>query len=175
MEIIQVQLVCRLLYESVNSCAEVKMKNRVWYVKENETKFFENLQRDDAFQVIINGKDIQKENEFIYAIAEGFHFPVYSATEGKYVEWYPTAYKYPNNQVLSWDGLSDWITDLSWIESDRIHLIIENYRFFLIEFPIEKEYIIEFFEKKVLPWWEREVVDYTVGGKSKSFSLYLID
>ena len=74
----------------------------------------------------------------------------------------------------NWDSLSDWITDLSWIEQDSYILYITNYSMLLKEDQINKQIFLEILEDTV-KWFDGEIEKYVVNGKRKEFNVYLIE
>lgn len=104
---------------------------------------------------MIDGRNIQTKEEYLKIISIEFKFPIY-----------------PN---LTWDGYLDWIQDLEWLKSEGYILIIKNFKSLCNKERGVKELIINQFENAILPYWEDEVVHCVVGGKAKSFNVYLID
>ena len=51
--------------------------------------------------------------------------------------------------------------------------IIRNFKLFLQDDLKSKKEILEDFKEVVLPWWEKEVEQYVVGGKAKPFNIIL--
>ena len=132
------------------------MENKIHYVSSEEMQYLkaEFNKKNDVFIVEINGNLIQDEGEFLDTMTEKFKFP-YS--------------------VNGLDGYLDWIRDLDWIEKGEYILIINDFKNFLKNEPVVKENIIHTFEDTVLPWWSKEVEQYSVGGVSKPFNVYLVD
>lgn len=132
------------------------------------------INKNNVFIVEINGEKVKNENDWLYTMAEKFHFPVFFEKEKNVVEWFDGAYEYPRNHFMNWERYEDWLTDLSWIEQDSIILIIKNYSKLLIKYPESKEYILNNFKNVILPWWEKDVMMYMVDGRKKDFNVYLI-
>ena len=130
--------------------------------------------RNNAFVVEINGEEVKNEKDWLYIMAEKFHFPVFLEEEKKVVEWFDGAYGYSRNYFMNWEQYEDWLTDLSWVKQNSIILIIKNYSKLLIEYSESKEYIMNNFKNVILPWWEKDVVMYMVGGRKRDFDIYLI-
>lgn len=128
-----------------------------------------------TFLVEINGLEIQSEQEWLYAISESFHFPVFSKKEKKYINWYKGFNKSPTDLKINWNIYDDWMTDLDWLGKEAYMIIIYNYYQLLSKYPESKLYIINNFKNMILPWWEKDVVDCVVGGKTKPFNVYLVD
>ena len=124
------------------------IKNKIFY----ETNIDQKILKDGLI-IKIDGKNIRTKEEFFKEIEIYFSFP--RSCEG------------------SLDRFLDWMCDLSWIESDKINVIIKNYNLFLDNDRQFKEIVFQCFEEDILPFWEKEVETVVVGGKPKSFNLYL--
>ena len=98
--------------------------NKVVNIKSKDVKnILTNLNRKNSYLVRLDGKKIKNECELLQSIAYGFRFPVYSKNKKKYISWSPFVCRKSYSDI-SWDGVNDWITDLSWIEFNSIHLFI---------------------------------------------------
>ena len=75
----------------------------------------------------------------------------------------------------SYNGYDDWMTDGTYFNNDKIHLIILNYDMFISEDIEAKQIIMDHFETHILPWWEHDVVNCVVGGKTKEFNVYIVE
>lgn len=127
---------------------------------------------NSSFIVKIDGKKIKTEEDWLYTMAEAFHFPVPISGTTQNMYWFEGAYstrKYP----MTWQIYDDWITDLEWLNTNSVVLIVLNYSDMLIDFPDAKEKVITRFKEDILPWWESEVVNCVVGGKPKEFNVFL--
>ena len=131
------------------------MENRLLYV--SPTEIFEiklNAQIDDAiFLGEIDGGSIGSISEYLALMSELFKFPTPSR---------------------SLDSYNDWMRDLDWLGKDSYVLIVYNYAKLFSNDNKLKSVIIDGFEQVILPWWQREVEDCVVGGKVKSFNVYLV-
>jgi len=108
----------------------------------------------EVYLVEINGSEIQSWDEYVSQIQQRFKFPT------------------PCNDSV--DRYLDWMRDLSWIEKENYMLVIYQFdRFFEHEPELKNEIILDF-KEIILPFWQEEVVDIVVGGKEKSFMVYLI-
>ncbi len=111
----------------------------------------------DSIKFIIDGKDIQNEEEYLETMTEKFELPKF------------------NNKVCNMNGLIDWMTDLTWLEEkfeilDNISLIIKNYRkAFNGNFNDIDYFIIDTFEDAILPRWENHKTH------AKKFNVYLVE
>ncbi|EOH95910.1 hypothetical protein UAY_03336 [Enterococcus moraviensis ATCC BAA-383] len=111
------------------------------------------MKNNNCYTVELDGKQIQSKEQFFQSVKEKFDL----------------------SDVSGWDSLTDWMTDLSWIDNNCFKIIIYNYSEFLSEDKNTKELFIEIFQDDILLFWEKEVVDTVVDGKTKSFNVYLID
>ena len=126
------------------------MKNRIHNITKLE---MQDRLPFSGFVAIFYGKQIQKKEEL-------FHFL-------KKIVGLPDA----NN----WSSITDWLTDLSWIKAEEYSFIFENYDSFLKDDLSSKDLFLEILEEDVLPWWESDVEKHVVGGKVKSFQVYIVE
>lgn len=101
------------------------------------------------FKREFDGEKIQNWGEYIKTIGDAFNFPSFS--------------RYPN-----YDGYIDWMKDLSWIKSDTILLIINNYNDFMKNNEQEKIKFLEMIECILLRRNER------IGKKNFSQKVLLV-
>lgn len=132
------------------------MKNEMVYVNQKEVwkmkrKIYAN---DDTFCVEIDGRKCSHLADYFIEISNKFQFPTIAK---------------------GFDVYDDWITDLTWINQDKIVVIINNYTDFLRCDLLSKKKVLELFEQSILPWWDTEVCNCVVGGIPKSFTVYLVD
>jgi hypothetical protein len=132
------------------------MKNKIYRVSSKEIdEIKQKFQKDDTiFVAEIDGKTINSKEEYLTLMSKLFDFPIISR---------------------GFDGYSDWIRDLSWLEKESYALIIHNYKSFLANDTELKSFIIKNFEETVFPWWEEEVIYCMAGGVPKPFNVYLVD
>lgn len=136
------------------------MKNNIYYITDSQKKTLikSSTKNADIYLAELNGEIIPTLNDYLKKIGETFKFPVFS-----------------NYDTLNLDAYLDWITDLSWLNAQEFVLIIRNFKLFLQDDLKSKKEILEDFKEVVLPWWEKEVEQYVVGGKAKPFNIYLVD
>jgi hypothetical protein len=65
--------------------------------------------------------------------------------------------------------------DLEWLNKKGYVLIIYNYKNFLNQVFSYRPTIVNGFAELILPWWQKEVEYCVVGGKTKTFNVYLVD
>ena len=136
------------------------MKNNIYYITDSQKKTLikSSTKNADIYLAELNGEIIPTLNDYLKKIGETFKFPVFS-----------------NYDTLNLDAYLDWITDLSWLNAQEFVLIIRNFKLFLQDDLKSKKEILEDFKEVVLPWWEKEVEQYVVGGKAKPFNIYLVN
>jgi hypothetical protein len=85
-----------------------------------------------------------------------------------------TKMQFPGTCKNKFSRFDDWMTDLSWISADQgICLIVNNYSKFLSLDPVFKENLIEDFRDNILPFWEKDVLQYVKDGKTRRFDMIL--
>ena len=141
------------------------IKNKIYNISQSEIAKLKDQMISDTslFLVEIDGEKIQTWKEYITEVETKFEFPRSCEFMG--------------------DRYLDWITDLTWFEEgkykenkiDKFAIIIFKYSEFCVNKLSTKVEIIEDFYETILPFWEEEVQRVVVGGKPKSFNLYLVD
>lgn len=124
--------------------------NKINYVSSNEYKISQNTKA-----ITIDGLKIQNLKEYFKTISEKFSFP-------------------NENERLNYSAYTDWLTDLSWLDSDSIALVIKNFSMFMRDEQKEKTMIMEIFKDDILPFWDKEVENSVVGGKRRDFNIYCL-
>lgn len=130
------------------------MKNKIIYVSVDEMKEIKLRFQNNVLVVEIEGKKCSNLTDYLCLMSNLFCFPTKSR---------------------GLDSYNDWMTDLSWLNRNEIVIIIYDYSVFLNQDLSLKKCIIENFEKVILPWWESEVVNCMVDGKTKKVTVYLVD
>lgn len=149
--------------------------NKILNIKSKDVKkILININKKNSYLVRLDGNKIKTECELLRSIAYGFHFPIYSKNKKKYISWTPFTSKTSYSNI-NWDGMNDWMMDLSWIKSNSIHFIVFNYNSMLKDDSATRKYFNEYLIDTLLPWWEKEVIDCVVDGKTKDFMVYYID
>ncbi|WP_312071748.1 barstar family protein [Anaerotignum propionicum] len=108
----------------------------------------------NALKVDIDGAEIQTWKDFIRSIEKSFQFPTTCED--------------------SMDRYLDWIRDLSWLENEAFIILVKNSKEFFVNNSKLRDEILNDLEEVVLPFWESEVEEVVVDGKSKLFRVYLI-
>lgn len=121
--------------------------------KEKLVLLSKEIRKGNCYTIELDGEQIQSKEQFFQSMKEKFDL----------------------SDVSGWDSLTDWMTDLSWIDSNCFKLVIYNYSEFLKDDMPAKELFIETFREDIILFWEKEVLDTVVDGKTKSFNVYLID
>lgn len=107
--------------------------------------------------VVMDGVNFQRIEDFVDYVEKELEFPVSCG-----------------HDIGMLDRFNDWIRDLTWFDYDTYIFIIYNYDEFLKNDVSAKQWVISvIFEEIVLPWWEKDVVNCMVGGKTKNVQLYL--
>jgi len=133
------------------------MKNSLYTVKDGQYDLIkrELLQANDIYTVSINGENIQTWDAFLDVMINEFRLPM--------------------GEHKNANAYLDWMRDLEWLDKNGYVLIIENYSKFMKDNSKIKKVIINDFEEIILPFWESEVENVVIGGKKKSFNVYLVD
>ena len=118
---------------------------------------------DGSKKFIIDGNDIQTEEDYYKNITEKFDFLQF------------------NNQLCNYAGYLDWMRDLTWLDENfgnpnaplkpyNFSLIITNYRkAFGGNFNDLDYYVIELFIRVILPYWEEDET------YARKFNVYLVE
>ena len=106
-------------------------------------------------RVVIDGKKVQALEDFLIIMENEFDFP--RPCKG------------------SIDRCLDWMTDLTWYDFKKFELVITNRKEFVKDDIALRNDILSWFTRIILPFWEEEVLEVTVGGELKEFDVYLVD
>lgn len=128
--------------------------NVISYINRMEVKKLKiQLKTVDCYTVEVPGTKIQTKRSFLDFMGEKFAMPDYQG----------------------WDAYADWMTDLSWIPNQQICVIIDDYGSFLRKDPRARKDSMEIFKDDILPFWEKDVLKFVVGGKTRVFNVYLVN
>ena len=140
------------------------MKNKNLLIISKEI-YFESLPKN-ALKFIIDGSNIKTEVDFLKIMSSTFDFPKFG------------------NKICNLDGFLDWMRDLSWFddiscknqdETVDMVLIIKNYsKLFNGNMEEINFFVIENFIDYILPYWEKDVLNYP-GVGTRKFDVYLIE
>lgn len=134
------------------------MNNLIFNITKEEINKIKSELKDKVFIAEIDGDKINSWEDYWAAMSKLFLFP-----------------ELPAYMKPDYHSYYDIMTDLSWIDTDSIILIINKFTLFLQGEHALKDDIIKDFKDYLLPFWEEEVEKTVVGGKKKSFCVYLID
>ena len=126
------------------------VKNKIHYITKLE---MQDRLLFSGFVAIFDGKQIQNKEELLSFLEKTVGLP----------------------DANNWSSITDWLTDLSWIKAEEYSFIFENYDSFLKDDLFSKDLFLEILEEDVLPWWESDVEKHVVGGKVKSFQVYIVE
>ena len=111
-----------------------------------------------------------EENSFLIVVLNGNEILDKTA----FFKEMETKMQFPGTCKNKFSRFDDWMTDLSWISADQgICLIVNNYSKFLSLDPFFKENLIEDFRDNILPFWEKDVLQYVKDGKTRRFDMIL--
>jgi len=134
------------------------MKNRVIKINERETCKILSNATPDTFIAEIDGSEISDTDDLFDKFASAFGFRISGS------EW-----------SKNWAAFDDMMTDLDWLPQSKIVLVIRHYDSLLLNKPYEKKRLISYLNDSILPFWEHDVLDVTVDGKMRGFTVYLTD
>ncbi len=134
------------------------MNNLIVTVAKEEIDKIKSEANGKFFIAEINGAEINCWEDYWSAMSSIFSFP-----------------ELPAYMKPDYHSYYDIMTDLNWLNAAGIILIINNFSFFLKGEHALKDNIIKDFKDYLLPFWEQEVENTVVGGKKKSFCVYLVD
>lgn len=112
------------------------------------------LQKDSTCRIILDGKTIKTKKEFCRKLEEEFQFPEKSTNMNMFL---------------------DYFTDLSWLDVEKIELIIINKKHFMAREKGSRKEIIKALKEYILPFWDSEVEEVVVGGKRKDFHVFFVN
>ncbi|MDE5862052.1 MAG: hypothetical protein K2H28_07645 [Ruminococcus sp.] len=143
--------------------------NQIKYISKSEIPY---IKCSNSFIVEIDGKTIQSENDWLYTMAEKFHFPVDDGQ--KNIDWFSGAFEYPRKYLMNRNRFNDWITDLEWLETNSIILIIFNYADFIADSYETKKYITDDLQN-IIDFWENDAEKCIFCGQRKDFNVYIVE
>ena len=83
--------------------------------------------------------------------------------------------EFPRSCEGNIDRYLDWMRDLSWFDYDEYAFFIYDYSLFLQKCKTKERDFIDLFCDVILPFWDKDVENQVVDGKSKKMSVYLIN
>ena len=133
------------------------MNNKLSTISTEEEKNIRFKLNNKSLIIEIDGTEINSWDDYWNAISKAFSFP-----------------KLPDYLKPDYHSYYDIMTDLSWLETDNITLFIKRYDCFLKDNRSLKDDIIRDFNDYLLPFWDKEAEKTVVGGKRKSFCVFLV-
>ena len=134
------------------------MKNRIISISKTQFEYIKpTLDLNETFLVELNGKEIQNKIQLFDVMEKEYDLHTSDGTWGK-----------------NWDALDDLMRDLDWIPQQKHILAVHSYSKMFSNDTKSKEIFIEGL-KMYLEFWEEEVLHCVVGGKTKEFTVYLIN
>lgn len=126
------------------------MSNKIQYVSREFD--VNSLASEDYYFAELEGSKISSESELFSALKVVFRLP----------------------DAHNWDAIFDWLTDLSWLCKEGYIVYIRDYSLLLADDVATKKYFLSIL-KDTAEWWDGDVEKCVVGGKKKSFNIYLVD
>lgn len=134
------------------------MNNRIINIDSNEYQIIRKQIESDTFLVELDGNNIQNERQLFDVMEKAYNLHTLNGTWGK-----------------NWAAFDDLMTDLDWIGYDKYILTIFSYKSFMSKDLNGKRLFLEYFKESILPFWEEDVLHCVVEGKTKEFTVYLIE
>jgi hypothetical protein len=134
------------------------MNNRIINIDSNEYQIIRKQIESDTFLVELDGNNIQNERQLFDVMEKAYNLHTLNGTWGK-----------------NWAAFDDLMTDLDWIGYDKYILTIFSFKSFMSKDLNGKRLFLEYFKESILPFWEEDVLHCVVEGKTKEFTVYLIE
>ena len=134
------------------------MKNEIINISEPQFELIKaKVNPNETFFVELDGNEIQNKLQLFDVMEKEYDLHTSDGTWGR-----------------NWDALDDLMDDLSWIPQQKHVLAIHTYSKMLSRDKKTKE-IFNDCLKCWLKFWEKDVLYCVVEGKTKEFTVYLID
>lgn len=135
------------------------MKNRIMSISKTQFKQIKStINLNETFLVELDGNNIQNERQLFDVMEKAYNLHTLNGTWGK-----------------NWAAFDDLMTDLDWIGYDKYILTIFSFKSFMSKDLNGKRLFLEYFKESILPFWEEDVLHCVVEGKTKEFTVYLIE
>ena len=135
------------------------MKNEIFNITERQFEDIKpTINLNETFLVELDGSEIQNEKQLFDVMEKEYDLHTLNGTWGR-----------------NWAAFDDLMTDLDWIPYNKHILVIKHYNELLSGYPVEKNRLIHYLKDSILPFWEEEVLHCVVEGKTKEFTVYLIN
>ena len=105
----------------------------------------------DTYVILFDGAKILNRSQLYEALRNEFQLP----------------------DTNNWDAISDWLTDLPWVEERKICFVIRSFTDFLKDDLVSKKIFLDILLSEVLPWWQEDIKKHMIGGEIKSFDVFL--
>lgn len=134
------------------------MKNEIFNITERQFADIKpTINLNETFIVELNGKEIQNKTQLFDAMEKKYDLHTSDGTWGR-----------------NWDALDDLMRDLDWIPQQKHILAVHSYSKMFSHDKKSKEIFVDGL-KMYLEFWEKDVLYCVVEGKTKEFTVYLID
>ena len=135
------------------------MKNEIINISETQFELIKlKVNPNETFLVELDGNNIQNEKQLFDVMEKEYDLHTLNGTWGR-----------------NWAAFDDLMTDLDWIDYDKHILTIFSFKTFMSKDLNGKRLFLEYFFFFFLPFWEEEVLHCVVDGKTKEFTVYLIN
>ncbi|MBF0786852.1 MULTISPECIES: hypothetical protein [unclassified Streptococcus] len=109
--------------------------------------------QEKACIISLDGRLLQEKNSAINYICKSFQI---------------------ERRVTNWAGLRDVLSDSYWISNDVIYVFLTNQQLIFHDNLNFRQILLTIFSDTI-DWWNGDVEKYVIGGKKKSFHVYLVD
>ena len=122
---------------------------------------------------ITNQQDLPKENKNnLIVTIDGEELDTFE----KFIDYMENEFHFPETCLHMFDRFMDWIRDLTWFDYTRYTVVIKSYSCFMSKSDYSlKCLVMDAFQNEILPFWEKDVSKYVVGGVPRSFNVYLLE
>ncbi|WP_162001064.1 barstar family protein [Akkermansia muciniphila] len=114
---------------------------------------------------------LKKEDRLFYAEIDGGS--IQSQTE--YLDTMWRVFMLPDHKHMNFDAYLDWMTDLEWLGNKAVVMVMDHYSQFIAKNGDFGNKVVQSLKNHILPWWQKDVIKCSVGGKMKHFTVYLLD
>ena len=134
------------------------MKNEMINITESQFELIKSkINPNETFLVELDGKEIQNKTQLFDVMEKEYDLHTSSGTWGR-----------------NWDALDDLMQDLDWIPQQKHILAVHSFSKMFSHDKKSKE-IFKDCLRYLLKFWEEDILHCVVEGKTKEFTVYLID